>query len=185
MSKRLLVLFISALILSGRVSAQTGTTTTAPCAAGTDIGYTYSGSALIGYNSPLGSGIAAGSEFGIKAGSCSHVVFELAIWTGITGTAKTIGYSLATGNFEYDLVKSNNWVFGADGAVGAAQVTGTAGTALFQGGAHIGLDIGNLISKGKTSLFMIGHGDYSYLTNAPVANAVRTNYWFEIRKTFK
>jgi hypothetical protein len=166
--------------------AQTATTNPATsCAAGTDAGYSYSGSATIGYNSPLGSGIAAGSAFGVKVGTCSKAIFEAAVWTGITGTAKQVGYSLFTGTFEYDLVKQGNFVFGGDGAVGGAQVTGAAGTALFQGGAHAGYDFGSLISKGKTSLFFIIHGDYSYLTNAPVMNAVRSNYWAEVRKTFK
>jgi hypothetical protein len=178
---------ISLLSICAIAFAQTATTTTTttPCAPGTDVGYSYSGSATIGYNSPLGSGIAAGSSFGVKVGTCSKAIFEATVWTGITGTAHTVGYSLFTGNFEYDLVKSNNWVFGGDGTIGGAQVTGSSGTALFQGGAHIGLDVGNLISKGKVSLFLIAHGDYSYLSNPPVPNAVRANYWFEVRKTFK
>lgn len=176
------------LALSAGLTAQTGTVLsdpTAVCAPGTDVGYTYSGGALIGYNSPLGAGVAAGSAFGTKIGTCSKSIFQAAIWTGITGTAKQTGYSLFTARFEYDLVKSGNFVFGGDGVIGAAQVTGASGTALFQGGAHIGYDFGSLLSKGKTSLYGLVHADYTYLTNAPTPDAVRENYWFEVRKTFK
>ena len=176
--------FILLLTLCSLAFSQTTTTATA-CAPGTDVGYTYSGSATVGYNSPLGSGVAAGSAFGVKVGTCSKAIFEAAVWTGVTGSAKTVGYSLFTGTFEYDLVRNGNFVFGGDGTIGGAQVTGAAGTGLFQGGAHIGYDLGSLLSKGKTSLLFIAHGDYSYLTKAPVPNAVRTNYWGEVRKTFK
>jgi hypothetical protein len=174
-----------ALIVAVAALGQTAATTTTPCAPGTDVGYTYSGGALIGYNSPLGSGVAAGSAFGVKIGTCSKAIFEAAVWTGITGTARQTGYSLFTGRFEYDLVKNGNFVFGGDGTIGGAQVTGSSGTALFQGGGHMGYDFGALLSKGKTSLYGIVHADYSYLTSPPVPNAVRENYWFEIRKTFK
>jgi hypothetical protein len=175
------------LALATAALAQTTTTpaATAPCAAGTDVGYTYSGSALIGYNSPLGSGVAAGSAFGVKVGSCSKAVFEAAVWTGLTGPAKQTGYSMFTGRFEYDLVKQGNFVFGGDGTIGGAQVTGAAGTAMFQAGGHLGYDFGALLSKGKTSLYGIAHADYTYLTAPPVPNAVRENYWFEVRKTLK
>lgn len=175
-----------ALLLAACLCAQTATpAATPPCAAGTDVGYTYSGSAMIGYNSPLGAGVAAGTGFGVKIGTCSKAIAEVNIWSGLTGAARQTGYDLFTARFEYDLVKSGNWVFGGDGTVGGAQVTGASGTALFQGGAHFGYDAGFLLSKGKTSLFVIGHADYTYLTNPPVPNAARANYWFEVRKTFK
>src|SRR5580704_13711678 len=95
--------------------AQTPAPAPAACAAGTDVGYTYSGSAVVGYNSPLGAGVAAGSAFGVKVGTCSKAIFEAAIWTGVTGPTTGLGYSLFTGTFEYDLVKNGNWVFGGDG----------------------------------------------------------------------
>ena len=184
-----LSLCLLTLVSFGQTTTPTTTPVSATCAPGTDVGYTYSGSAIVGYNSPLGAGVAAGSEFGVKVGSCSKAIFEAAVWTGVTGAAKSLGYSLATGTFEYDLVKSNYWVFGGDGTIGGAQVTagggGNAGTALFQGGFHLGLDLGGLLSKGKTSLLLIAHGDYTYLTNPPVPNAVKENYWLEVRKTFK
>jgi hypothetical protein len=175
-----LTLVLSLCLIALPIFAQT-----ASCPAGTDVGYNYSGSATIGYNSPLGSGIAAGSGFGVKVGSCSKSLLEVAIWTGITGTAQQVGYSLATATYEYDLVKSGNAVFGGDGTIGGAQVTGTTATGLFQGGFHVGYDIGGALSKGKTSLYLLAHANYTYLTNPPVPNAVKENYWFEVRKTFK
>lgn len=187
--KRLTTLTLSLCLLTLVSFGQTATvpsTTSTPCAAGTSVPYTYFGSAVVSYNSLLGAGVAAGSSFGVKTGSCSNIFLDTTVWTGVTGAAKT-GYSLLTETLEYDLVKSGNWVFGGDGAIGVTQVTTASGSAtsgMFSGGAHGGYDIGSALSKGKTHLMMIVHANYSTLTNNAVAGAVKANYWAEFRKTF-
>lgn len=182
--KKLLILGL--LLLSGRMVAQTSPPPN-PCPSGSTVPYTYFGSADASYNGVLGAGVAAGSSFGVKAGACSNIFLDTTIWSGISGTAKTTGYSLLTETLEYDLVRNGNWVFGGDGAVGVTQVTTTTGLAtsgMFSGGAHGGWDIGSHFTGGKTHILLIIHANYSTFTNSAVQGAVKANYWAEFRKTF-
>jgi hypothetical protein len=175
-------------LLSVAAFAQTTPTPTA-CPAGTaNTPYSYWAGSGVGYDL-FGKLPSVRTFFAVKAGECSNVFLETLISTGVGANNPTPGYAMLSERLNYQVAAKGPFSFEGHGQVGVIQQTtsgaNTVTTAAFGGGAGLGFDIGQVLSKGKISLPIVFSADYIAAPAAAApAGAVKPSYSIDIRKTF-
>lgn len=162
-------------------------TITCPSTSG-NTAYQFFASSGIGYDQ-FAKLPSVSTGVGVKTGQCSNAFLVTTITTGLGANNPNPGYGMLSERFEYHLMHSDYFELIGDGQLGVIQQSvagGTGGstvtTAVFGGGAAVGIDVGWFFSKKAFHLPFVFHADY--VTAPALPNAVKPSYLIDIRKTF-